>query len=102
MLKILLDTTLDFYTLFPYLDLGPISLCLTYYGTYKTLNQMKGDKKWQAKLLFELTCLITTSLTDPNWTIAIQVLGMLNFVCYSLKEMVQLTHAAQYHVHRGN
>ena len=95
MFRILLDTTLDFYTLFPYLDLGPISLCLTHYGIYKTLNEIKADKKWQAKLSFEIACLIFNSLANPNWSFALQLCRMLDFVYHSLKEMVTLTHTVQ-------
>lgn len=95
MLKFLLDSLLDICTLFPYFEVGSISLCLTYYSIYKALNEIKTDKEWQAKLSFEIACLISTNLANPNWSYTLQILGMLDFVYQSLKEMVILTHTAQ-------
>ena len=95
MLKILLNILSDLCTLFPYLDFGLASLFLSFYSLYKTLNDFEIDKNWQVKLSFELASLISTNLTNPNWSIAFQILSMLDFVYNSLKEMVRLTHAVQ-------
>ena len=90
MFKILIDSLLDLCTLFPYLDFG-----LACYGLYRRLYDLETDKNWQAKLSFELASLISTNLNNPNWSIAFQILSMLDFVYNSLKEMVRLTHAVQ-------
>ena len=95
MLKILLDILLNLCSLFPYLDLGPISLCLSYYSLYKRLNDIGIRKNWQVKLLFEFACLISTGSTNPDLSIALQVFDMTNFICYSLKEMVKVIRTAQ-------
>ena len=95
MFKILIDSLLDLCTLFPYLDFGLVSLSLSCYGLYKRLYDPETDKNWQAKLSFELASLISTNLNNPNWSIAFQILSMLDFVNNSLKEMVRLTHAVQ-------
>ena len=95
MFKILIDLLLDLCTLFPYLDFGLASLFLSCYGLYKRLYDPETDKNWQAKLSFELASLISTNLTNPNWSIAFQILSMLDFIYNSLKEMVRLTHAVQ-------
>ena len=95
MFKILIDSLLDLCTLFPYLDFGLASLFLSCYGLYKRLYDLETDKNWQAKLSFELASLISPNLTNPNWSIAFQILSMLDFIYNSLKEMVRLTHAVQ-------
>ena len=82
-------------TLFPNLDFGLASLFLSGYGLYRRLYDLETDKNWQAKLSFELASLISTNLNNPNWSIAFQILSMLDFVYNSLKEMVRLTHAVQ-------
>ena len=100
MFKILIDSLLDLCTLFPYLDFGLVSLFLSCYGLYKRLYDPEIDKNWQAKLSFELACLLSANFTNINWSIAFQISSMPDFIYRSLKEMVRFTHSAQQIKHR--
>lgn len=95
MFTILIDSLLDLCAFFSYLDFGLASLFLSCYGLYRRLYDLETEKNWQAKLSFELASLISTNLTNPNWSIAFQILSMLDFIYNSLKEMVRFTHAVQ-------